>query len=106
MGLFDRFRRTTRDRLGAPPSQREVGPSEQDLEDVRRALLREAQRLGRPDDLSLSAFLEHADARVALMDLHAIVGHLAATGDLANVRPDSMGNTRFDVTPLVEKQRR
>jgi hypothetical protein len=106
MGLFDRFRRATRDHVGAPPSQREVGASEQDLEDVRRALLREAQRLGRSHNLSLSAFLEHAEARVALMDLHAIVGHLAATGDLANVRPDSMGNTRFDVTPLVEKRRR
>ncbi|HJN93279.1 MAG TPA: hypothetical protein QGF05_11235 [Dehalococcoidia bacterium] len=105
MGLFDRFRRTARDDASGTTGQREVGPSERDLEDVRRALLREAQRLGRPQDLSLSAFLEHADARVARMDLHAIVGHLAATGDLANVRPDSMGNTRFDVTPMVEKLR-
>ncbi len=105
MGLFDRFRRSMQDRAGPPPSQRQVGPSESDIERVKRALLREAERLGRTERLSLSVLLEHTEPGIALLDLHPILVHLAATGDLDGMEQDSMGNVRFDVTPMVDRLR-
>lgn len=103
MGLLDRFRRRLQDEAGVPLGQREVGVTEADLAAFRRALLREAERLGRTDRVSLSVFMEHTDYSLAHADVHGMLLALAAAGDIVRLEQDSFGNARFDVTPMVER---
>ena len=100
MGLLDRLRSAVQDRAGIPPERREVGPSLDDLNSLRRALRAEADRLGRDTDLSLSIFIEHTDIAVSGLDIYAMLNHLAAQKELTNYRQDSFGHAHFDIGNL------
>ena len=110
MGLRDRLRRKAETVSGLAPGTagREVGPTLDDVAAVRRAILREADRRGRDSGLSLTLLMEHAldheDLDYRRIDLHAVLGHLAASGDLVNVEQDSFGNLRFDVAPRLRER--
>lgn len=95
MGILDRFRRHMA--MPARPAARGMAT----LEEVRRvrvALVRESERLGRRENLSLSIFLEYGGAEVATVEIYAVLGHLEAEGEIVNVRRPSDGNLRFDLT--------
>jgi hypothetical protein len=100
MGVLDRFRRAVQDRAGIPPEQREIGPSLDDLDRLRRALRVEADRVDRSTNLSLSIFLEQTELAVAGLDIYAMFNHLAAEGELTNYRQDSFGHAHFDIGTL------
>lgn len=101
MGILDRFRRhmpmPARGAHWGPPSARGMATMEE-VWWVCAALVRESERLGRRENLSLSIFLEHAAPDVAQVEIYAVLGHLEAEGEIANVRRPSDGNLRFDLT--------
>ncbi len=95
MSWLDRLRRRIE---SITPQTPDVGPTLDDVDRVRRALRAEARRLGRRDGLSLTLFLEHTALDVTRIDIYAVLPHLAAEGEIANVEADSFGNQRFDLT--------
>ncbi len=100
MGLLDRLRR----RLDAiTPHPPDVGPTLDDVDLVREALRAEARRLGRRDRISLAIFLEHTALDVTRIDIYAVLPHLAAEGEIANVEADSFGNQRFSLTERLTR---
>ena len=100
MGLFDGLKR----RLSALNEVREATQAEEatmaDVATVRRALLVEAQRLGRRERISVTMLMEHSDEDLRRLDLFQIIGHLDAEGEIANVEQDSFGNLKFDLATL------
>lgn len=102
MGLFDGLKR----RLSALNEVREATQAEEatmaDVAAVRRALLVEAQRLGRRERISVTMLMEHSDEDLRRLDLFQIIGHLDAEGEIANVEQDSFGNLKFDLATLRE----
>ena len=102
MGLFDGLKR----RLSALNEVREATQAEEatmaDVATVRRALLVEAQRLGRRERISVTMLMEHSDEDLRRLDLFQIIGHLDAEGEIANVEQDSFGNLKFDLATLRE----
>ena len=99
MGLLDRLRRRILHRIDAiTPHPPEVGPTLDDVDLVREALRAEARRLGRRERISLAIFMEHTELDVTRIDIYAVLPHLAAEGEIANVEADSFGNQRFDLT--------
>lgn len=103
MGWLDGLRRSRRAGAAQSPDRREVGPSLEDMARFRRALLDEAQRLGRTTGLALTIFMEHTDFDLASMEIYDVLGHLEAEGEIVNVQRDSFGNLKFDVTPMAER---
>ena len=96
MGILDRFRRSpTLSTRGM--AARGVATLE-DVRRVRAALVRESERLGRKENLSLSIFLEYGGEDVAAVEIYAVLGHLEAEGEIAIVRRPSDGNLRFDLS--------
>ena len=106
MGLFDALKR----RLSALNEVREATQAEEatmaDVATVRRALLVEAQRLGRRERISVTMLMEHSDEDLRRLDLFQIIGHLDAEGEIANVEQDSFGNLKFDLATLREESDR
>ena len=100
MGLFDGLKR----RFSALNEVREATQAEQatlaDVATVRRALLDEAQRLGRRERISVTMLMEHSEEDLRRLDLFQIIGHLDAEGEIANVEQDSFGNLKFDLASL------
>ncbi len=100
MGLFDGLKR----RFSALNEVREATQAEQatmaDVATVRRALLDEAQRLGRRERISVTMLMEHSGEDLRRLDLFQIIGHLDAEGEIANVEQDSFGNLKFDLASL------
>ncbi len=90
MGLIKRLRRA-----GHGPT---IGPTPADIEKVRRALRMEAQRRGKPAGLSMTQLLEHSTEPLRLIDIYAVIAHLAAEGEVSNLQQPSDGNMRFDLT--------
>ena len=100
MGVLDRLRHAFQGRAGVAAEQRTIGPSLDDLNRFRRALRTEANRVGRSTDLSLSLFLEHTEIAVARLDVHSMLSHLVAQGELTNYQQDSFGHAHFDLATL------
>lgn len=102
MGLFDGLRR----KLAALNDVREATQAEEatmaDVATVRRALLVEAERLGRRERISVTMLMEHSEEDLRRLDLFQIIGHLDAEGEIANVEQDSFGNLKFDLATLRE----
>lgn len=100
MGLFDGLKR----KLSALNDVREATQAEEatmaDVATVRRALLGEADRLGRRERISVTMLMEHSEEDLRRLDLFQIIGHLDAEGEIANVEQDSFGNLRFDLATL------
>ncbi len=70
-----------------------------DVAIVRAALEAEARRLGRRSRLSLSLLMEFSEADLIGIDLHTVLGHLQAQGEIIDVQEDSFGNLRFGLPP-------
>ena len=102
MGIFQRLlRRSAPARRG---DAREIGPTEADIQALRRALLEEARRLGRERQLALTLFMEHTTLNLAGIDLFAVLGHLKGAGEITNVVEDSIGNLKFDLTETLKRR--
>lgn len=103
MGLFDGLKR----KLSALNDVREATQAEEatmaDVATVRRALLGEADRLGRRERISVTMLMEHSEEDLRQLDLFQIIGHLDAEGEIANVEQDSFGNLKFDLATLRGK---
>ena len=97
MALFDGLKR----RFSALNAVREATQAEEatlaDVATVRRALLGEAQRLGRRERISVTMLMEHSEEDLRRLDLFQIIGHLDAEGEITNVEQDSFGNLKFDL---------
>lgn len=97
MALFDGLKR----RFSALNDVREATQAEEatlaDVATVRRALLGEAQRLGRRERISVTMLMEHSEEDLRRLDLFQIIGHLDAEGEITNVEQDSFGNLKFDL---------
>lgn len=104
MGLFDGLKR----RLSALQDVRNATQAEAatmaDVETVRRALIGEAERLGRRERISMTMLMEHSEEDLRRLDLFQIIGHLDAEGEIANVEQDSFGNLKFDLATLRNKR--
>lgn len=83
---------------------REIGPTEAEIQALRRALLVEAQRLGREQRLALTLFMEHTTLNLVAIDLFAVLGHLKGEGEITNVVEDSIGNLKFDLTESLRQR--
>ena len=103
MGLLDGLKR----KFSALNDVREATQAEEatlaDVATVRRALLGEAQRLGRRERISVTMLMEHSEEDLRRLDLFQIIGHLDAEGEIANVEQDSFGNLKFDLATMREE---
>ena len=102
MGLLDGVKR----RFAALNQVRQASDAEQatlaDVATVRRALLKESQRLGRRERISVTMLMEYSTEDLRRVDLFQIIAHLDAEGEITNVEQDSFGNLKFDLLNLRE----